>query len=263
MTERRKAMPYKLSQRTLYFSFSFLTTFSLLCLCPSVASGQQAVFQSQRGNQYEQQDKEQQGAFPSAEKRPSYPSLLQEGLGEEHPQVLEVPRPQISLPIVSQPEPQTQQSLLESQGETLEPGQNSSFAPSSAYLGLVAKSVRVCRAGEYIAGVRVAGLEKGSPAQRAGMQAEKGVGWKQIVGVLLASTPAAPLAIPFLISGGQDPGDIIVAVDGKRVENKEEFDREMERFRTEDVVYFSVLRGNRTLLVPVGLPSGTEKLSKP
>ncbi len=253
-------MPHKLSPRTFPRPFGLLTVLSLLCLGSSVASGQQSVSQAQQRTQQEQHRTGQPGGFPSTAARPSYSTLLQKGLGEGRPQVLEVPRPQVALPAAPPPQPETQQSLLElgPQRETREPGQNVSFPPPPITIGLVAQSVRFCRPGKDIAGVRVAGLEKGSPAQQAGLQAESGMGWKQIVVVLLAATPAVPLMIPLLDDIEQGSGDIIVAVDGKRVKSKEDFAREMERFQAGEVAYLSVLRGEKTLLVPVHMPSRPE-----
>jgi S1-C subfamily serine protease len=96
---------------------------------------------------------------------------------------------------------------------------------------------------------------EGSPAQRAGLRAEGKLKWQHAVAGLLALSPAAPLAIPLIMSSGEDsgPGDIILAVDGERVRNREEFEREMHRFQPRDVVYFSVLRKGSILQVPVRL----------
>lgn len=255
-------MPHKLSPRTFPRTCGLLTVLSLLCLGSSVASGQQSVLPPQQRTQHEQQRTTgQPGGFPAAAAQPSYSTLLQKGLGEGRPQVLEVPRPQVALPPAPPPQPETQQTLLElgPQRETREPGQNVSFPPPPITIGLVAQSVRFCRAGKDIAGVKVAGLEKGSPAQQAGLQAENGMGWKQIVAVLLTFTPAAPLRVLLLLDGGeQESGDIIVAVDGKPVKSQEAFAREIARFQAGEVAYLSVLRGTKTLVVPVHLPSRPE-----
>lgn len=254
-------MAHKPSHSTVYLPVSFLTVLSLLCLDSAVAGGQQTVFQSQPGNQSGQQETGQQGIFPAATSHPSYPSPLQKGLWKGHPQVLQilqVSRPPVALPAAPQPEPKVQQSLLELDPHkvSLESRQNGSVSSLPIALGLVAKSVWFCQAGRYMTGVRVAGLEKGSPAQRAGLQADKGLGWKQVVGMFLASTPAAPLMMSFLESAEQGSGDTIVAIDGKPVRNKEAFERRVKHFRAEQVVSFSVLRGGRTVVVPVRLPSG-------
>jgi S1-C subfamily serine protease len=60
---------------------------------------------------------------------------------------------------------------------------------------------------------------------------------------VLTLTPLAPFVLPFVTDsehGGS--GDLILAVDGKRIHNREELEQELKRFRPGDTVYFSVLR---------------------
>jgi S1-C subfamily serine protease len=120
------------------------------------------------------------------------------------------------------------------------------------YLGVVGRTALACR---YPAGVRISQVIEGSPAHQAGLKGEATLSWKQAVTGLLALSPAALLVSPFISDsdhGGS--GDLILAVDGKRVHNQEEFEQEMRRFRPGDVVYFSILRGGSGLRqVPVHL----------
>jgi VCBS repeat-containing protein len=65
---------------------------------------------------------------------------------------------------------------------------------------------------------------------------------------VLTMTPLAPLVLPFLSEhehGGS--GDLILAVDGKRVHNREELEKEIAPLRPGDTVYFSILRNDRGL----------------
>jgi S1-C subfamily serine protease len=96
---------------------------------------------------------------------------------------------------------------------------------------------------------------EGSPAERAGIRAKGKLQWQHAVAGLLALSPAAPLAVPLIMSTakGSGPGDIVLAVDGERVKKREEFEQIMRRFEPGDMVYLSVLRRGSTLRVPVKL----------
>lgn len=193
----------------------------------------------------------QQPASPAPlpqESRPSpvpQPPLLPETQpqGEGHPQVMEMPTAQPPSALSTQPALSPQQSATaRSQGAPARP----------AYFGAIGKTALACR---YPAGVRVSHVIEGSPAQRAGLQGEATLSWKEALAGLLALSPVAPLAAPFIIQsdhGGY--GDLLLAVDGKRIHNHEEFTQEMERLRPGDVVYLSILReGSGLRQIPVQL----------
>jgi S1-C subfamily serine protease len=52
-------------------------------------------------------------------------------------------------------------------------------------------------------------------------------------------------------AGGVDHGDIILAVNGKRVKTQTEFQRELVPFGPQSVVYLTVRRGEAVLQIPV------------
>lgn len=164
--------------------------------------------------------------------------------GEGHPQVMETPAAQPPSALSPQP-------LIPSQ----QPAASARSFPAPArlaYFGAVGKTALACR---YPAGVRVSHVIAGSPAHRAGLQGEATIGWKEALTGMLAVSPVGPLATPFITQsehGGY--GDLLLAVDGKRIHNHEEFTQEMERLRPGDVVYLSVLReGSGLRQIPVQL----------
>ncbi len=177
---------------------------------------------------------------------PQPPPTFPQELSTTHPQVMEVPPLQPDLLPAPQP------SALGKQGLSDLAPQGEGIGRRPAYLGITYDTSPGCR---LPAGVRITGMVEGSPAERAGLRAEGKVKWQQALAGLLALSPAAPLAIPLVMSAGEDsgPGDIILAVDGKRTRSREEFAREMQRFRPGDVVYFSVLRRGSLVQVPVKL----------
>ncbi|MBI3300536.1 MAG: PDZ domain-containing protein [Deltaproteobacteria bacterium] len=180
---------------------------------------------------------------PAPALQPALPLAIQPE-GEGHPQVMEMPAAQAPSSLVPQPATPSSQSA--------EVARSTNTLARPAYLGVTGQTALTCR---YPAGVRISHVIEGSPAHQAGLQGEATLSWKQAVASGLALSPAAPLVLPFITKsehGGS--GDLILAVDGKRVHNREEFEQEMGRFRPGDVVYFSVLRGEHGLQqVPVHL----------
>jgi len=184
-----------------------------------------------------------QASRPAAVPQLSLPPEVQTK-GEAHPQVMEMPAAQAPFTLSPQPALPSQQSAAVTRAPNLPAG--------PAYLGVAGQTAPSCR---YPAGVRVTRVIEGSPAHQAGLKGEGTLSWQQAVVGLLALSPVAPLVLPFLTSsehGGH--GDLILAVDGKRLHNREELEQEMERFRPGDVVYFSVLREESGLSqIPVHL----------
>ena len=180
------------------------------------------------------------------------PSFATQEPSEGHPQVMETPAVQSPLPSIGQSAlPQVDQSappLPHPQKETL-----SAHLPAKpAYLGVTGDTSPACR---YPAGVRISRVIEGSPAHQAGLRGEGTLSWKEAVVGVLAASPAALFIAPLLPASEHSRwGDLLLAVDGKRIHNKEQFEQEMRHFQIGDVVYFSVLRGEQGLRqVPVRL----------
>ena len=229
-----------------------LFTLMLFTLVPAlpVHAQQNPLWQGSRIQQPTTPAPSAQAPRPSAVPQLSLPPEAQTK-GEAHPQVMEMPAAQAPFTPSPQPALPLQQSAAVTRALNL--------PARPAYLGVAGQTSSACR---YPAGVRVTRVIEGSPAQQAGLKGEGTLSWQQVVVSVLALSPAAPLIFPFLTSsehGGH--GDLLLAVDGKRIHNREELEQEMERFRPGDVVYFSVLRGESGLSqIPVHLadyPSST------
>ncbi|MBI3798386.1 MAG: PDZ domain-containing protein [Deltaproteobacteria bacterium] len=149
-----------------------------------------------------------------------------------HPQVMEMPTVQAPTPLAPQPD------LSPPQPSAAPSTNNAQTKP--AYLGIAGQTVQTCR---YPAGVRITRVIEGSPAQQAGLKGEGTLSWQEAMAGVLTLTPLAPLVLPFVTDrehGGS--GDLILAVDGKRIHNREELEQEMQRFRPGNTIYFSVFR---------------------
>lgn len=172
-----------------------------------------------------------QEPVPPLSTQPPLPLTPQAG-GEGHPQVIEMPVAQPPVSPAPQPVPAPTQPTP-------------AIAPVPAvakpvYLGITGDTSPACR---YPAGVRISRVIEGSPAHHAGLKGEGTLSWKDAVMGVLATSPAALLVSPLLSSRNHERwGDLILAIDGKRVHNKEEFEREMRRFQPGEVVYFSIFR---------------------
>jgi PDZ domain len=212
-----------------------LLTFLLIPVLPVLAqqspSWQDSGWQGAPPQQHSAPGPSVQEPDPSAIPQPPLPPSLQPE-GEAHPQVMEMPAAQ------TPPTPELQPDLSVPQPVTAAPSVNLPSKP--AYLGVAGQTVQSCR---YPAGVRITRVIEGSPAHQAGLKGEGTLTWQQAMAGVLTLTPLAPLVFPFFTDsehGGS--GDLILAVDGKRIHDREELEREMVRFRPGDTVYFSVLR---------------------
>ncbi len=188
--------------------------------------------------------------------------LAPQAPGTGHPQVMEMPTVQPPLPPTDQSAPAKTQPTPEIATVPVLAG------PKPVYLGVTGDTSPACR---YPAGVRISRVIEGSPAHHAGLKGEGTLSWKDAVIGVLAASPAALLVSPLLPSRSHDRwGDLILAIDGKRIHNKEEFEQEMRRFQPGDVVYFSVFRMTSGLKqIPVRLteypsaPAATQEASLP
>lgn len=218
---------------SLLLAFLLMPTFAVLAQQDS--AGQGANWQGPRPQQHST-------PAPAAQEPPSgipqspLPPAVQND-SEAHPQVMEMPTPQPPVASPAQPAPAPPQATTATRGTKV--------PAKPAYLGIAGQTVQECR---YPAGVRITRVIEGSPAQQAGLKGEGTLTWKQAMTGVLTMTPLAPLVLPFLSEnehGG--PGDLILAVDGKRVHNREELEKEIAPLRPGDTIYFSILRDDRGL----------------
>jgi hypothetical protein len=171
-----------------------------------------------------------------------------------HPQVMEMPAVQSPLPSIGQSTPPPVGQSVPPVPYPPEETRSAHLPAQPAYLGITGDTSPACR---YPGGVRISRIIEGSPAHQAGLRGEGTLSWKEAVVGVLATSPAALFIAPlFPVSEHSRWGDLLLAVDGKRIHNKEQFEHEMRHFRAGDVVYFSVLREGQGLKqVPVRLAS--------
>jgi hypothetical protein len=114
------------------------------------------------------------------------------------------------------------------------------------YLGLELEYTTQCLFGMEMHGFEVMSVAPNSPAAHAGLQARKpatALGNLAALGSVLAF-PVGLFTVPRLRRSGAlgMPGDLIVAVDDRRVRTEEEFMRAIDPLRAGDTVYVTVIR---------------------
>jgi hypothetical protein len=189
--------------------------------------------------------------LPSSAAPQWVPPLSPQVPGAGHPQVMEMPAVQVPVPAAQTPVPHVEQTVP----PLHTPTEETVVVPRVAkpvYLGITGDTSPTCR---YPAGVRISRVIEGSPAHQAGLKGEGTLSVKDALVGVLATSPAALFIAPLLSSSDHSRwGDLILAIDGKRVHNREEFENQMKHFQPGDVVYFSVLRERHGLKqVPVRL----------
>ena len=127
-----------------------------------------------------------------------------------------------------------------------------------AHLGVELEYTTQCLLGGEIHGFEVVNVWPNSPAERAGIQARKPstpLGDLETIGSLIAF-PVALFTVPRLRRSGAlgVAGDIIVAVNDRRVRTERELRRELDSLRAGDTVYLTVIRaivggGHQTLRI--------------
>lgn len=129
------------------------------------------------------------------------------------------------------------------------------------YLGIRIRDFyrqRFCMHALTVQGVEVAAVEPESPAERAGLRPARGLSAREIAAAtiagLLTISPASSLAAPVLrATGGVEHGDIILALNGRRVRTQHQFQQELARFGPHTVVHLTIRRGEATMQLPVRL----------
>src|SRR5262249_39569477 len=114
------------------------------------------------------------------------------------------------------------------------------------YLGVELEYTTQCLFGMELHGFEVLSVAPNSPAAHAGLQARKpatALGNLAALGSVLAF-PVGLFTVPRLRRSGAlgMPGDLIVAVDDRRVRTEEEFMHAIDPLRAGDTVYVTVIR---------------------
>lgn len=124
-----------------------------------------------------------------------------------------------------------------------------SLAPAAhgrPYLGVSVQPALVRFHRQEIRGLEIIGVDKGSPAERAGLTAPTGMttvgATGETAGFFLG--PVGLLVSPLLARSGQlgATGDMIVAVDDQRVSIAGEMNRVLARLAPGDTVWFTLMR---------------------
>lgn len=128
------------------------------------------------------------------------------------------------------------------------------------YLGITVQYTTQCYLGMEEHGLEVMTIDPNSPAQRSGLQARSGPTALGAAGVT-AGTMLGPLSMlvnPLLSRAGSlgQGGDLIVAVDDRRVRNQGDLDDAMARIKPGDTMYLTIIRpipggGHKTMKVAV------------
>ncbi len=126
------------------------------------------------------------------------------------------------------------------------------------YLGMSVKYATQCYMGMEEHGLEVISIDPNSPAERAGLKSKTGMTAAGAAGST-AGTMLGPLSLlvnPLLAKGGAfgQPGDLIVAVDDRRVRSQGDLDYAMARLKPGDTMYLTVIR-------PVGNSHKTMKIA--
>ena len=179
----------------------------------------------------------------------------------DRPNMQEIPPvwPQAQPPPIPQPVIQTPQP--EKNDQRLTPPATPAVAHVPGFLGVNTRNFyreRFCMHALTIRGVEVETVFPGSPAAQAGLRPARELTAREkavaMTAGFLTLTPAAAAAPSLVRFGGGIPhGDIILAVNGRRVSGQEEFQNEILRVRPRATAYFTVHRGDTNIQVPVRL----------
>jgi hypothetical protein len=130
-------------------------------------------------------------------------------------------------------------------------------------LGVQAHYASQCYLGKEEQGLLVTGIDPGGPAQVAGVHAQPETGPGRAALATMAAL-VGPLGLVVDKALEQPGGDLIVAVDDRRVRSKQDLDDVLDRLKPGDTTYLTVIRptdthGNhQTLKIKVQVGQDTE-----
>jgi hypothetical protein len=140
--------------------------------------------------------------------------------------------------------------------------------PKSPYLGFVVEDTLKNYEGQEVHGLEVVTIDADGPAQRAGLKGRGDVTPIGAAGVTAGALlgPLSMAVIPLLHKSGQlgKDGDLIIAVDDRRVHGEFDFRDELGKLKPGDTIYLTVIRateqgGHQTLKIPVKIGAQTSE----
>lgn len=133
-------------------------------------------------------------------------------------------------------------------------------AEKSPYLGIVVEDTLKTYGGQEEHGLEIVTVDSNSPAEQAGLKGRGDITPLGAAGVTAGALlgPLSMAVIPLLNKSGQlgKDGDLIVAVDDRRVHSEFDFSDELRKLKPGDTIYLTVVRpsahgGRQTLKIPV------------
>lgn len=137
---------------------------------------------------------------------------------------------------------------------------SSKSAEKSPYLGFVVEDTLKTYGGKEEHGLKIVTIDPNSPAEQAGLKGRGDITPLGAAGVTAGALlgPLTMAVIPLLNKSGQlgKDGDLIVAVDDRRVHGEFDFRDELRKLKPGDTIYLTVVRpseqgGRQTLKIPV------------
>jgi hypothetical protein len=144
-------------------------------------------------------------------------------------------------------EPNFRQGTENGTGDANGNGYDNRYQPHARpYLGITVQYTTMCYLGGEEHGLEVLTVDPNSPAAQAGMQARSGVtavgaALSTLSGIIPGGSILATKALGSSGAMGQG-GDLIVAVDDKRVRDQSDLETAMARLKPGDTMYLTVIR---------------------
>ena len=146
-------------------------------------------------------------------------------------------------------EPNFRQGTENGTGDSDGNGYGNRYQPHARpYLGITVQYTTMCYLGGEEHGLEVLTVDPNSPAAQAGMQARHGItavgaALSTLSGIIPGGSILATTALGSSGAMGQG-GDLIVAVDDKRVRDQSDLETAMRRLKPGDTMYLTVIRPN-------------------